>query len=433
MGLAWPLAALKQAGFEADVIDLAVEDFPAELAAAADLVAISTPMHTALRLAVSAAKRVRAANPTAQICMFGLYAALNQDYILSENLADVVVGGEVEPKLVQLAQNLAGAEQAPAQNGQSILLERWHYPKPDRASLQPLSEYAHLTHKGVAYRAGYTEATRGCLHTCRHCPVVPVYGGRFFAVPAETVLADIDQQVAMGARHITFGDPDFLNGPRHAERIARELHARHPELTFDFTTKVEHILKHEALIAELADLGAAFAISAFEATSDRVLNQLNKGHMLADMERALAITRQAGLPIQATWLPFTPWTRLDDYLHMLTWIREQNLIAATSAVQLSIRLLVPPGSALLDDEDASWAGPLDPANFSYAWQHPDPCMDELQRQVTQLAERAGDDGYANFAEVERLAYTMAGQAPPVWVRAYDFAPAPPRLTEDWFC
>jgi hypothetical protein len=41
--------------------------------------------------------------------------------------------------------------------------------------------------------------------------VVPVYNGVFRIVQRDVVLADIRQQVAMGAEHITFGDPDFFN------------------------------------------------------------------------------------------------------------------------------------------------------------------------------------------------------------------------------
>ncbi len=126
---------------------------------------------------------------------------------------------------------------------------------PRRESLPDLGKYARYMDNGTAYPAGYVEASRGCLHTCRHCPVVPIYNGRFFIVPVETVLADIRQQVMAGAQHITFGDPDFLNGPGHARKLAQALHAEFPGLSFDFTTKVEHILAHGDLLAELADLG----------------------------------------------------------------------------------------------------------------------------------------------------------------------------------
>ncbi|MEZ4634284.1 MAG: radical SAM protein [Caldilineaceae bacterium] len=315
------------------------------------------------------------------------------------------------------------------------LLTRLDLPLPERTSLPSLDRYARYMADGEALLAGYVESTRGCLHTCRHCPVTPIYNGRFFAVPAQTVLADIRAQVTAGAQHISFGDPDFLNGPGHARRIAQALHAEHPHVTFDFTTKVEHILAHPDLIHELADCGATFVISAFESTSDHVLARLNKGHTVEDMAAALTILRHAGIAPQPTWMPFTPWTSLDDYLHLLSWIRAQDLIPYVPVVQLSIRMLVPPGSALLDHEDVdTWLGPLDAANFTYRWDHADLRVDELQRQVTAIAETyADDDAYTAFAAVVRAAYTLAGQPAPEPIQRPRFVIQPPQLTEHWFC
>jgi radical SAM superfamily enzyme YgiQ (UPF0313 family) len=314
-------------------------------------------------------------------------------------------------------------------------MERLTFPVPQRAGLPPPEQYAHYMADGKAVAAGYVEASRGCLHTCRHCPVTPVYRGRFFVTPLETVLADVRQQVQDGSQHITFGDPDFLNGPGHALGVTRALHEAFPGLTFDFTTKVEHILERRELMPELRALGAGFVVSAFESTSDRVLERLQKGHTLADMDEALAIMRDAGLPLQPTWMPFTPWTTLDDYLHMLAWIRERGLIAHVPAVQLSIRMLVPPRSALLDHPDVTeWLGPLDGANFTYEWRHPDPRMDKLQADIATLVElQAGASAYELFAAVERVAYEAAGRQAPTWQAPQVVDPPPPRLTEDWFC
>ncbi len=435
LSLAWPAAVLRRAGLSVTVADLAVDTLPREAAARARFVGISVPMHTALRLGVRAAAEVRALNPTAHVCFYGLYAWLNADYLLA-SAADTVLAGELEEELVVQAQRVLGAE--PAGEGDSAdraarRLTRLALPAPDRAGLPPLSQYARYVEGGVARLAGYVEASRGCLHTCRHCPVVPVYGGRFFVVPAETVLADIRQQVAAGAEHITFGDPDFLNGPGHVLKIARALHAEFPRLTFDFTTKVEHIRQHRALFPELRALGASFVVSAFESVSDAVLARLHKGHTAADLDDALGVLAGAGLAVQPTWLPFTPWTTLDDYLKLLAWVRARDLIAHVPAVQLSIRLLIPPGSALLSEPDAAaWLGPLDAANFTYTWRNPDPCVDELQRRVAAVAE-AGGNADAAFAAIERLAYGLAGRRPPAAPPRAHLAPDPPRLTEDWFC
>ena len=59
--------------------------------ARARVIAISVPMHTALRLGLEVAARARAVNPGAHICFFGLYATLNADYLFAHG-ADSVIG-----------------------------------------------------------------------------------------------------------------------------------------------------------------------------------------------------------------------------------------------------------------------------------------------------------------------------------------------------
>jgi radical SAM superfamily enzyme YgiQ (UPF0313 family) len=430
INLAWPLAALREAGCRAEAVDLSVSDFPEDLAAGAALVGISVPMHTALRLGVEAARQVRELNPVAHICFYGHYAYLNEAYLTGSGLADSVLAGEVEPGLVRLAEDL-DRRRSPAAR---ILMERPIYPVPDRTGLDGPAAYAGLRTGEETRPAGYTEATRGCRHTCTHCPIVPVYNGRFFAVPVETVLADIRRQVAAGATHITFGDPDFLNGPTHSLRIARRLQAEFPGTTFDFTAKVEHLIEHHPLLGELAGLGALFAVSAFESTSDEVLRVLRKGHTAADLDRALKLAAGAGLELQPTWVAFTPWTTLEDYLGMLDWIWDRGLTGITPAIQFAVRLLVPPRSALLRTPEASLFGPPDPGNFVHPWQHPDPCMDELYAAVSVLVEeRIGLEAEALFLEVEALAHRIGDREPPVRMGGARIPAPSPRLTEDWFC
>ena len=229
LAVAWPAAALERAGYAPTMLDVSVDGFDPELARAARLVAISVPMHTALRLGVKVAERVRAVNPSCHLAFYGLYATLNAEHLLAHG-ADSVMSGEIEAPLLDLVCRLeAGAPLTPAA---APHLARIELPVPSRSTLPALERYAHLDKDGTLELAGYVEASRGCKHQCRHCPIPPVYGGRFFVVPPEIVLADVRQLVAAGATHITFGDPDFLNGPRHALRVARALHAEFPRVTF---------------------------------------------------------------------------------------------------------------------------------------------------------------------------------------------------------
>ncbi len=437
LGLAWPRAFLERAGFAPTTVDLAVEPLDDATVRRARFAGVAVPMHTALRLGVRAAERIRRINPGCFVCFYGLYALLNADYLLA-GVADAVIGGELEGPLVALVEQLERGGKAATALTPS--LGKLMYPVPERAGLLDLHRYVHFTRDGAVTPAGYVEASRGCLHHCLHCPIPPVYGGRFFAVPRDVVLRDIRQLVARGAGHITFGDPDFLNGPGHALKVARALHAEFPWVSFDFTAKIEHILRHRALFPELAALGCAFVVSAVESLSDLVLANLEKGHTRADVPRALDVVRQAGISLRPSFVAFTPWTTQQDYLDLLDFVEAHALIDAVDPVQYAIRLLVPPGSALLTRPAIRpHLGALDAAAFTYRWTHPDPRMDRLQAAVAGLVEaaaRAAEDPRHTFARVREAALAAGGAAGP----AGRVVPAPahppsrsPRLTEPWFC
>src|SRR5919197_4139218 len=106
LSLAWPAAFLERAGYRPAVMDLSVEAFDAERVGRAKLVAVAVPMHTALRLGVAAAARVRAVNPAAHVCFYGHYAALNAEHLIAQGHADSVLAGELEEALVGLARRL---------------------------------------------------------------------------------------------------------------------------------------------------------------------------------------------------------------------------------------------------------------------------------------------------------------------------------------
>jgi hypothetical protein len=304
-----------------------------------------------------------------------------------------------------------------------------------RESLPLLDQYAHLVHNGECRTAGYVEASRGCLHLCTHCPIPPVYGGRFFVVPQEIVLDDIRAQVRAGATHITFGDPDFLNGPRHSLRVVRAMHEEFPSLTFDFTAKVEHLLNRGEDLPEFADAGCLFIITAVESLSDRVLTILDKRHTREDVIRSMKYVRDAGIAPRPTWVSFTPWTTLEDFLDVLDFVESNGLIDHVDPVQYSIRLLIPPGSWLSDHEETlPHRGPLDEAAFTYRWTHPDPRMDQLQKDVARVVEedaQAEVDAASTFFRIKELAN---GRRPAEVVCSLPLdRDRAPRMTESWFC
>ena len=442
--LASLFALLQQAGYNPAVVDTAVEPLSDETIQQARFVAISVPMHTALRLGEQIARRIRSLNGEAHICFYGLYASLNEDYLL-QGLIDSAIGGEFEEPLLKLLIALEHGTSASIpgvstrQHSSPPWIQRAPLVVPQRAMLPALDRYAHLDLNGTAHIAGYTETTRGCKHTCQHCPITPVYQGRFFAIPADLVLVDIRAQVEQGAQHITFGDPDFFNGPTHALRITRALHREFPNVTFDATIKIEHLLKQRHLLPELQANGCAFVVSAVESLNDEVLLRLDKGHTSADIDEAFALMEVAGIALRPSLMPFSPWETLESYLQLLAFFEERHLIEHVDPVHFSIRLLIPPGSAILDAPDArQWLGELDAAAYSYRWQHPDPRMDDLHRGISELvekAQRAQADPIETFFSIKALAFTAAGREMCISCAINDYGTRKviPHLTETWFC
>src|SRR5712692_1996251 len=315
-GLASPAAWLKLAGAEVKCLDLSRELLDEEAVSAAQLVAFYIPMHTATRLAAKIAPRVRRLNPSAHLCFYGLYAPMNEAFLRGLG-AQTILGGEFEPGLVSLLERLRAGRPVP-QTEPLISLDRLQFLTPDRSRLLPLGEYARLiAGDGRRRTVGYTEASRGCKHLCRHCPIVPVYQGRFRVVQQEVVLEDIRRQVAEGAQHITFGDPDFFNGVGHAMAIVHRLHEEFPGLTYDVTIKISHLLEHRRHLAALRETGCLFVTSAVESIDDRILERLDKGHTRADFFEVVRLCRAAGLTLTPTFVAFTPWTTIAGYRELL--------------------------------------------------------------------------------------------------------------------
>ena len=424
-GLASPAAWLRADGHQVTLADLSRSPLPAP-AGQPDLIAFFLPMHTATRLALPVVGRLRAAHPDAHLCAYGLYAPLNAEALRAAGV-ETILGGEFEQGLRDLAGNVSSAAAAPPQ----VSLARQRFLVPDRTGLPPLGAYAQLVSGVARRRAGYTEASRGCKHLCRHCPVVPVYGGVFRVVQRDVVLEDIRRQVAAGAEHITFGDPDFFNGPGHAVPIVEALHREWPALTYDVTVKIEHLLEHRELLPILKATGCLFVVSAVESFDDAVLEKLAKGHTLADFEEALRLMRAADLALSPTFIPFTPWTTRESYRDFLQTLLRLELADQAAPIQLAIRLLITQGSLLLElPEVRAGIGSFDPAALTYPWRNQDPALDALAAAAQRAVAREERRG-APRIEIFRKIWDLA-EAGPVETPRPDRATIP-YLTEPWYC
>jgi radical SAM superfamily enzyme YgiQ (UPF0313 family) len=447
-GLVSPAAWLRKRGYQVTCLDLTRQSLDKEVVASADLMAIYLPMHTATRLAAQLIPELRAQNPHAHLCCYGLYAPMNVEYLRKLGV-QTLLGGEFEAGLLSLAEELSGRSAASSENressahgqaGQSqalISLERLAFEVPDRGGLSPIAEYAHLIIPGDGFRiVGSTEASRGCKHVCRHCPIVPVYNGVFRIVPRAVVLEDIRRQVAAGAQHISFADPDFFNGIGHALELMKAFHQEFPAITYDVTIKIEHLIDYPQHLATLRDTGCLFVVSAVESVDDDFLEILDKGHSREDFLDVVAAFRNVGLTLHPTFVPFSPWTTLEGFIDLLQVLYEENLIEHVAPIQLGIRLLIPAGSRLLElPEVKELVGPFDAQSLVFPWTHSDPRVDALSLAVQDIAAHADAQKLSRtvaFSLIWQATHAAAGTIAPILDLPRESNPVP-FLSEPWYC
>jgi radical SAM superfamily enzyme YgiQ (UPF0313 family) len=441
-GLASPAAWLRERGHHVTVLDLTRQPLEEAAVRGAALIAVYLPMHTATRLAAQLIPTLCELNPRAHLCGYGLYAPMNAEYLRTLGVS-TILGGEFEEGLVHLAERLNGNGNGKVsgvpQPEPLVSRARQKFILPDRQGLPLPAKYADVIMPSGEHRvAGYTEASRGCKHLCRHCPIVPVYNGVFRIVDREVVLEDIRQQMAVGAQHITFGDPDFFNGIGHATALVEALDREFPLLTYDVTIKIEHLLKHKEHLPKLRDTGCLFVTSAVESVDDEVLRRLDKGHTRADFLEVNRIFRELGMVLQPTFVPFTPWTTLDGYLDLLRVLREYDLIENVAPIQLAIRLLIPVGSRLLElQEVRRLVGSFDPCALVYPWRNTDPRVDVLGEEIEALvasSEKLNRPRRTIFERIWKAAREAAGvQAAFAAQPILASRAAIPYLNEPWYC
>ena len=181
-----------------------------------------------------------------------------------------------------------------------------------------------------------------------------------------------------------------------------------------------------------------FVVTAVESLDDLILEKLQKGHSREDFFRVVELFRQTGLNLQPTFVPFTPWTTFENYLDLLEQVLRLDLVEAIAPIQLAIRLLIPPGSLLLElDEVQQIVGPFDQTALIYPWKNSTSGLDGLAsilQETVADSEKLKRTRSATFERIYRKASLAAGreakeeQMPVLASRA-----TVPYLNEPWYC
>ena len=159
----------------------------------------------------------------------------------------------------------------------------------------PLARYATLQAGERTADAGYTEASRGCKHRCRHCPIVPVYDGRFRDRPGRDRPR---RHRRRRSRPAPGTSPSAIPTSSTASvtrwQCSKGSRRRFPGVSYDVTIKVEHLRRHADRLPLLRDTGCAFVTSAVESVRRRRARGAREGaHARRLRARRRAVSRSS--------------------------------------------------------------------------------------------------------------------------------------------
>ncbi len=379
-----------------------------------DVLGIYAPMHTATILSIEYIKDKKLPN---KVFTFGLYGSVLEDFnssiihikdIESDELTSFL--GLYENQKFSLKNNI-----------------------PNREIFPDISNYAHLVDGSNNLIAGSVETTYGCKHSCTHCPIPISFNGSFKTYSFEKIVNDVQNQVNQGAKHISFNDPDFFNGPMHALKILEALNKKFPGITYDSTIKVEHIIKYKKYFKELASLNMVFVISAFETTNDKVLSILEKNHTRSDLNNSIEISQEFSIDIRPTWMPFSPWTELKDLSNIVELIEGYQLRETVDPIQLTIKLLIPKHSLIIQrPEIKKYLGNYEKESLSYQWKYENIDAEKLQfRLFDFILNNSELNEHKQYLGMVNIIEEFTGRKLLTNFK-YDFKNVP-KLSETWFC
>jgi len=396
-----------------DIVDYSIEEKNLTLDNY-DVLGIYASMHTASVLAEQYLRDRKLPN---KLFVFGLYANVFSEMFSNFQSIHSFDSDELESLLeVQLNPNYS-----------------FKHSVPDRTILPSITDYSHIVDGSNNLIAGSVETTYGCKHECTHCPVPIEFKGMFKTFGTEKIITDVTNQVEEGAKHISFNDPDFFNGPKHALKILQLLNEKHPSITYDSTIKVEHILKYPDYFQELKNLNMLFVISAFETTNDHVLNILQKNHSSNDLNKAVELSLENNIDIRPTWMPFSPWTEQNDLISIIKLIENYKLRETVDPIQLTIKLLVPKNSLILKrPEMKEYLLDYDPSSFSYAWKYKFPNIDNIQNELfTYVLQHESENEYAQYLGLVDILESHTNET---LLNSEKYSQRiVPKLSETWFC
>lgn len=287
---------LRESNFEVVLIDAAIEpryleriDEECKSALCMGISVLTGPM---IRGAIEAASFVKTHAPGVCVVFGGWHPTLCAESTLREPYVDVVVRGQGEVTIVELASALADKRPLDLIAGiswkkQGRLIQNFE------RRVQPVDTFAPPAfdtidfdaYERVSGKRDLAYATSiGCPYACNYCTDMVVYKRRFNAYTAEHVVKElVDLVVRYRIANVALLDSNFPVDLRRAIAIAKGIRDSGVKFTWTFQASTDFICRmSQDEVQLLSDSGVNHMGFGTESTSPAVLKLMNKRHQRVD-------------------------------------------------------------------------------------------------------------------------------------------------------
>lgn len=149
-----------------------------------------------------------------------------------------------------------------------------------------------LKHKG--YFSLNMATTRGCPFKCNWC-AKPIYGNRYNSRSPKRVVEELTYlQQKTGVQHIWFSDDIFGLKPGWVKEFSLLIKQAGIQVKYKIQSRVD-LLEEENYVSYLADSGCDEAWVGAESGSQKILDAMDKGTTVAQIETASNLMKQHGI------------------------------------------------------------------------------------------------------------------------------------------
>ncbi|MDO8636289.1 MAG: radical SAM protein, partial [Dehalococcoidia bacterium] len=331
--------------------------------------------------AINVARLVKAINPDIPVVMGGIHPTIATESVLGNEVVDIVVRGEGDYTLTQLAAAMQTQGSLANITGISYKVQGKIVRNPDRPQIANLDDLPfpakHLLLEKETYPSrafGRLSTSRGCPYHCIYCEAHALWTRTVRFRSPENVVQEIEQtKKTFGTRHFYFHDDTFTLNERRVTTIFDLLIAKDLGISWGCETRADRV--NPDLARKMKRAGCEYCNIGVESGDAATLIRIKKGVTIEQVRTACQTLKDAGIAFNAFFMIGFPWETAAEVKKTVALMQELNPERAFLSVVTPY-----PGSELYEICKAEG---LIPDNFDWStFFHQSPSM-YLTRQLTR--------------------------------------------------